>query len=174
MDDPTIDERAGTGAGTAAGAAAGPAVGADGVATVPQDRLDDLALELGALAAETDGVARVHARPGAVEIARQALGGLRAAVASVTGAAGAVVTGAAAAGVPASAGAADGTPGRPRPLVTLAVTDDETRVVLDLAVDDAASGPAVARAVAARLLGHLEAQQLPAPTIDVRIVGTSS
>lgn len=156
MDDPTIDDRAGTGAG--------PAVGADGVATVPQDRLDDLALELGALAAETDGVARVHARPGAVEIARQALGGLRAAVASVTGAA----------GVPASAGAADGTPGRPRPLVTLAVTDDETRVVLDLAVDDAASGPAVARAVAARLLGHLEAQQLPAPTIDVRIVGTSS
>lgn len=163
MDDPTIDDRAGTGAG--------PAVGADGVATVPQDRLDDLALELGALAAETDGVARVHARPGAVEIARQALGGLRAAVASVTGAAGAVVTGAAAAGVPASA---DGTSGRPRPLVTLAVTDDETRVVLDLAVDDAASGPAVARAVAARLLGHLEAQQLPAPTIDVRIVGTSS
>ncbi|WP_314104376.1 hypothetical protein, partial [uncultured Frigoribacterium sp.] len=70
MDDPTIDDRAGTGAG--------PAVGADGVATVPQDRLDDLALELGALAAETDGVARVHARPGAVEIARQALGGLRA------------------------------------------------------------------------------------------------
>ena len=169
MDDPTIDDRAGTGAG--------PAVGADGVATVPQDRLDDLALELGALAAETDGVARVHARPGAVEIARQALGGLRAAVASVTGAAGAVVTGAAAAGVPAAAGAAgaaDGTPGRPRPLVTLAVTDDETRVVLDLAVDDAASGPAVARAVAARLLGHLEAQRLPAPTIDVRIVGTSS
>jgi hypothetical protein len=163
MDDPTIDDRAGPGAG--------PAVGADGVATVPQDRLDDLALELGALAAETDGVARVHARPGAVEIARQALGGLRAAVASVTGA---VVTGVAAAGVPASAGAADGTPGRPRPLVTLAVTDDETRVVLDLAVDDAASGPAVARAVAARLLGHLEAQQLPAPTIDVRIVGTSS
>ena len=172
MDDLTIDD--GTAAGTGADAGA--------VSAVPQQRLDDLALELGALAAETEGVVRVHARPGAVEIARQALGGLKAAVASVTGRAGAGLgldvgdglsteAGASAAGAVGTAGAA---PGRAQPLVTLAVTDDETRVVLDLAVDEAASGPAVARAVAARLLGHLEAQQLPAPTIDVRIVGTES
>ena len=170
MDDLTIDDGTAEGTGADAGA----------VAAVPQHRLDDLALELGALAAETEGVVRVHARPGAVEIARQALGGLKAAVASVTGRAGAGLdvddglsteVGASAAGAVGTAGAA---PGRAQPLVTLAVTDDETRVVLDLAVDEAASGPAVARAVAARLLGHLEAQQLPAPTIDVRIVGTAS
>jgi hypothetical protein len=163
MDDRTIGD--GPGVDEAAGAGAG----ADVVVTVPQERLHELALELGALAAGTDGVARVQARPGAVEIARQALGGLAAAVASVTGRVGAGV------GVAAGEAAASGeAAGRPQPLVTLVVTDDETRVVLDLAVDEAASGPVVAREVAARLLGHLEAQQLPAPTIDVRIVGVSS
>ncbi|TWX35545.1 hypothetical protein ES689_13255 [Frigoribacterium sp. ACAM 257] len=165
-DDLTIDDGAGAGAGARAGADVA-------AATVPQGRLEDLALELGALAAETDGVARVHARPGAVEIARQALGGLRAAVGSVAGATGAAVTGAAVTGA-AAVGSADGAAGRSRLPVTLAVTDDETRVVLDLAVDETASGPAVARAVAARLLAYLDAQQLPAPTIDVRVVGTSS
>ena len=64
--------------------------------------------------------------------------------------------------------------GRSQPLVTLVVTDDETRVVLDLAVDEAASGPAVARDVAARLLVHLAEHQLPDPTVDVRIVGVAS
>lgn len=138
------------------------------VASPGQARLDDLALELGALAAETDGVARVQARPGAVEIARQALDGLAAAVASVT------------ARVGPGAGSADASDsatqpaGRSQPLVTLVVTDDETRVVLDLAVDEAASGPAVARDVAARLLVHLAEQQLPDPTVDVRIVGVAS
>ncbi|MBD8585768.1 hypothetical protein IFT90_14510 [Frigoribacterium sp. CFBP 8766] len=135
------------------------------VASPAQARLDDLALELGALAAETDGVARVQARPGAVEIARQALDGLAAAVASVT------------ARVGTGAGASESAPppaGRSQPLVTLVVTDDETRVVLDLAVDEAGSGPAVARDVAARLLVHLAEQQLPDPTVDVRIVGVAS
>ena len=142
------------------------------VASPGQARLDDLALELGALAAETDGVARVQARPGAVEIARQALDGLAAAVASVT----ARVGPGAGAGV-GGAGASESAPppaGRSQPLVTLVVTDDETRVVLDLAVDEAASGPAVARDVAARLLVHLAEHQLPDPTVDVRIVGVAS
>jgi hypothetical protein len=151
-------------------------VGEAPVASPGQARLDDLALELGALAAETDGVARVQARPGAVEIARQALDGLAAAVASVT----ARVGPGAGAGVGAGAGgagASESAPppaGRSQPLVTLVVTDDETRVVLDLAVDEAASGPAVARDVAARLLVHLAEQQLPDPTVDVRIVGVAS
>lgn len=142
------------------------------VASPAQARLDDLALELGALAAETDGVARVQARPGAVDIARQALDGLAAAVASVTARVG-PGAGAGAGGAGASESA---TPraGRSQPLVTLVVTDDETRVVLDLAVDEAASGPAVARDVAARLLAHLAEQQLPDPSVDVRIVGVAS
>ena len=75
------------------------------------------------------------------------------------------------------AGASESAPppaGRSQPLVTLVVTDDETRVVLDLAVDEAGSGPAVARDVAARLLVHLAEQQLPDPTVDVRIVGVAS
>ncbi len=135
------------------------------VASPAQARLDDLALELGALAAETDGVARVQARPGAVEIARQALDGLAAAVASVTARVGTGADASASATQPA---------GRSQPLVTLVVTDDETRVVLDLAVDEAASGPAVARDVAARLLVHLAEHQLPEPTVDVRIVGVAS
>jgi len=155
MDEATRDD-ATTDAGVVP--AGGPA--ADLATTLPQDQLDDLALELGVLVSETEGVVRVHARPGAIEIARQAVGGLRAAVASVTARAGV--------GVPVEA------VGRSQALVTLAVTDDETRVVLDVAVDEAASGPAVARAVAARLLEHLDARGLPAPTIDVRIVGTSS
>ncbi|WP_209559503.1 hypothetical protein [Frigoribacterium sp. PvP032] len=136
-----------------------------------QARLGDLALELGALAAGTQGVARVQARPGAVEVARQALDGLAGAVASVTARVGARSGAGADAGHDAAQPA-----GRPQPLVTLVVTDDETRVVLDLAVDEAASGPAVARDVAARLLVHLAEQdeQLPAPTVDVRIVGVAS
>ena len=136
-----------------------------------QARLGDLALELGALAAGTQGVARVQARPGAVEVARQALDGLAGAVASVTARVGAR----SGAGVDAGDAAAQPA-GRPQPLVTLVVTDAETRVVLDLAVDEAASGPAVARDVAARLLVHLAEQdeQLPAPTVDVRIVGVAS
>ena len=158
MDEATTDD-ATVGAGVVP--SGGPA--ADLATTLSQDQLDDLALELGVLVSETEGVARVHARPGAIEIARQAVGGLRAAVASVTARAGV--------GVPPSTGEAAG---RPQAVVTLAVTDDETRVVLDVAVDEAASGPAVARAVAARLLEHLDARGLPAPTIDVRIVGTSS
>ncbi|MBD8611457.1 hypothetical protein IFT77_13285 [Frigoribacterium sp. CFBP 13729] len=145
------------------------------VASPAQARLDDLALELGALAAETDGVARVQARPGAVEIARQALDGLAAAVASVTARVG-TGAGAGADGAERADASASATQpaGRSLPLVTLVVTDDETRVVLDLAVDEAASGPAVARDVAARLLVHLAEQQLPDPTVDVRIVGVAS
>jgi hypothetical protein len=146
------------------------------VASPAQARLDDLALELGALAAETDGVARVQARPGAVEIARQALDGLAAAVASVTARVGTGARAGVGAGA-GGAGASESAPppaGRSQPLVTLVVTDDETRVVLDLAVDEAGSGPAVARDVAARLLVHLAEQQLPDPTVDVRIVGVAS
>ena len=158
MDEATTDD-ATVGAGVVP--SGGPA--ADLATTLSQDQLDDLALELGVLVSETEGVVRVHARPGAIEIARQAVGGLRAAVASVTARAGV--------GGSVEAGEAGG---RSPALVTLAVTDDETRVVLDVAVDEAASGPAVARAVAARLLEHLDARGLPAPTIDVRIVGTSS
>ena len=142
------------------------------VASPAQARLDDLALELGGLAAETDGVARVQARPGAVEIARQALDGLAAAVASVTARVG-TGAGAGVGGADASASATQPA-GRSQPLVTLVVTDDETRVVLDLAVDEAGSGPAVARDVAARLLVHLAEHQLPDPTVDVRIVGVAS
>ena len=145
------------------------------VASPAQARLDDLALELGALAAETDGVARVQARPGAVEIARQALDGLAAAVASVTARVGPGVGAGADGAARADASASATQPaGRSQPLVTLVVTDDETRVVLDLAVDEAASGPAVARDVAARLLVHLAEHQLPDPTVDVRIVGVAS
>ena len=155
MDDPTID--------------GGPLEAGGGAGAVSEERqvgLDDLALELGALAAGTAGVDRVRARPGAVEIARQGLGGLAAAVASVTGRAGV-------ASEPASAG--ESAPARrSQPLVTLVATDDETRVVLDLAVEETASGPAVARAVAARLLEHLVARGLPDPTVDVRIVGVAS
>jgi hypothetical protein len=152
MDDATIDDDGG-------------AVEEAPVSSPGQAGPDDLALELGALAAGTQGVARVQARPGAVEVARQALDGLAAAVAGVTSRVGAE----------GGAGESSGQPvGRSQPVVTLVVTDDETRVVLDLAVDDAASGPTVARDVAARLLGHLETQGLPVPTVDVRIVGTSS
>lgn len=159
MHDPTIDDGsaeatgaadadASAGAVTAAGPTApdptapdtaGAAGGAGTVESASRDDLDRLALELGALAAETEGVARVQARPGVVEIARRALGGLRG-----------------------------------QPLVTLVVTDDETRVVLDLAVDETASGPHVARDVAGRLLEHLAALDLPDPSIDVRIVAVSS
>ena len=164
MDEATTDDSTvGAGALPSDGAAPPGGPAADLATTLSQDQLDDLALELGVLVSETEGVARVHARPGAIEIARQAVGGLTAVVASVTARAGV--------GVPASTGEAAG---RPQAVVTLAVTDDETRVVLDVTVHEAASGPAVARAVAARLLAHLEARALPAPTIDVRIVGTSS
>jgi hypothetical protein len=145
------------------------------VASPAQARLHDLALELGALAAETDGVARVQARPGAVDIARQALDGLAAAVASVTSRVGpGAGTGAGGDDRADVSAPATQPAGRSQPLVTLVVTDDETRVVLDLAVDEAASGPAVARDVAARLLGHLAERQLPDPTVDVRIVGVAS
>jgi hypothetical protein len=166
MDDATID---GGPLEAEGGAGAVPEAGAVAAGALSEARttgLDDLALELGALAAGTAGVDRVQARPGAVEIARQGLGGLAAAVASVTGRAGV---------------AADPTPtgesapaGRSQPLVTLVATDDETRVVLDLAVEETASGPVVARAVAARLLEHLVAHGLPDPTVDVRIVGVAS
>jgi len=134
----------------------------DGLPGDAAPETDVLAHELGALAAGTDGVTRVQARPGAVEIARQAIDGIASAVATVTGRWEAAVA------VPA------GPDGRPQPLVTLVVTDDETRVVLDLAVDETASAPAVARAVSARLLDHLAARGLPEPTIDVRVVGVSS
>ena len=145
------------------------------VASPAQARLHDLALELGALAAETDGVARVQARPGAVDIARQALDGLAAAVASVTSRVGpGAGTGAGGDDRADVSAPATQPAGRSQPLVTLVVTDDETRVVLDLAVDEAASGPAVARDVAARLLVHLAEHQLPDPTVDVRIVGVAS
>ena len=145
------------------------------VASPAQARLHDLALELGALAAETDGVARVQARPGAVDLARQALDGLAAAVASVTSRVGpGAGTGAGGDDRADVSAPATQPAGRSQPLVTLVVTDDETRVVLDLAVDEAASGPAVARDVAARLLGHLAERQLPDPTVDVRIVGVAS
>jgi hypothetical protein len=172
MDDATIDggpleAEGGAGAVPEAGA-----VAAGRVSEAPQTGLDDLALELGALAAGTAGVDRVQARPGAVEIARQGLGGLAAAVASVTGRAGAA-TGPTPAATPTPTG--ESAPaGRSHPLVTLVATDDETRVVLDLAVEETASGPDVARAVAARLLEHLVAHGLPDPTVDVRIVGVAS
>ena len=89
MDEATTDDSTvGAGALPSDGAAPPGGPAADLATTLSQDQLDDLALELGVLVSETEGVARVHARPGALEIARQAVGGLTAVVAGVTARAG--------------------------------------------------------------------------------------
>ncbi|WP_423920792.1 hypothetical protein ACPEEZ_14930 [Frigoribacterium sp. 2-23] len=62
-------------------------------------------------------------------------------------------------------------PGRPVPVVGIAVAELETRVTLDLAVTDGAAGPRVARDVAQQLLARLDLEALPPASVDVRIVG---
>jgi hypothetical protein len=128
-------------------------------------QLSRLATELGALAAETPGVVRVQARPGFGTVVRRAVDGLTSVVGGGDGA------GAAGADAGDSGSLATVT-GPSAPIVGIVVTKAETRVTLDLAVSDEASGPRVARDVAERLLGRLALEpDLVEPSLDLRIVG---
>jgi hypothetical protein len=128
-------------------------------------QLSRLATELGALAAGTPGVVRVQARPGFGTVVRRAVDGLTSVVGGGDGA------GAAGADAGDSGSLATVT-GPSAPIVGIVVTKAETRVTLDLAVSDEASGPRVARDVAERLLGRLAVEpDLVEPSLDLRIVG---
>lgn len=150
-----------------------------------------LAAELGEIAASVDGVVHVRARPGFGSVVRSALQGLSAVVggggvvgstvksdASIAGAT------SAAPGVPASeipeaeradpASAEAAAPGRPVPLVGIAVADLETRITLDIAVDESGSGPLVARAVAQALLDRVSGEPVPPASVDLRIVSVAT
>jgi hypothetical protein len=133
-------------------------------------QLSRLATELGALAAETPGVVRVQARPGFGTVVRRAVDGLTSVVGGGDGAGAA-----GAAGSEADAGDSGSlatVTGPSAPIVGIVVTKAETRVTLDLAVSDEASGPRVARDVAERLLGRLALEpDLVEPSLDLRIVG---
>jgi hypothetical protein len=133
-------------------------------------QLSRLATELGALAAETPGVVRVQARPGFGTVVRRAVDGLTSVVGGGDGAGAA-----GAAGSEADAGDSGSlatVTGPSAPIVGIVVTRAETRVTLDIAVSDEASGPLVARDVAERLLGRLALEaDLVEPSLDLRIVG---
>lgn len=147
-----------------------------------------LAAELGEIAASVDGVVHVRARPGFASVVRSALQGLSTVVGG-GGVVGSTVqsddSAAAAAGAsaasdvpdaeradPASAEAA--APGRPVPLVGIAVADLETRITLDIAVDESGSGPLVARAVAQALLDRVSGEPVPPASVDLRIVSVAT
>lgn len=147
-----------------------------------------LAAELGEIAASVDGVVHVRARPGFGSVVRSALQGLSTVVGG-GGVVGSTVqsddSAAAEAGAsaasdvpdaeradPASAEAA--APGRPVPLVGIAVADLETRITLDIAVDESGSGPLVARAVAQALLDRVSGEPVPPASVDLRIVSVAT
>jgi len=131
-------------------------------------QLSRLATELGALAAETPGVVRVQARPGFGTAMRRAVDGLTAVVGGGDGGD----------GDPAGDGGVGGAgsdwpaTGPSAPIVGIVASRAETRVTLDIAVSDEASGPRVARDVAESLLGRLALEpDLLEPSLDLRIVG---
>jgi hypothetical protein len=150
-----------------------------------------LAAELGEIAASVDGVVHVRARPGFGSVVRSALQGLSTVVGG-GGVVGSTVqsagTAAAEAGVSAAADVSDAeradpssaeaaaaaAPGRPVPLVGIAVADLETRITLDIAVDESGSGPLVARAVAQALLDRVSGEPVPAASVDLRIVSVAT
>jgi hypothetical protein len=70
--------------------------------------------------------------------------------------------------------AAAAAPGRPVPLVGIAVADLETRITLDIAVDESGSGPLVARAVAQALLDRVSGEPVPPASVDLRIVSVAT
>jgi hypothetical protein len=164
----------------------------DGVrSSVSPADLSLLAAELGEIAASVDGVVHVRARPGFGSVVRSALQGLS----TVVGGGGVVgstvqADGSAAAvpGAPsvpdvpdaeradpaAAEAAAAAAPGRPVPLVGIAVADLETRITLDIAVDESASGPLVARAVAQALLDRVSGEPVPPASVDLRIVSVAT
>ncbi|NRD26251.1 hypothetical protein [Frigoribacterium sp. VKM Ac-2836] len=144
-----------------------------------------LAAELGEIAAAVDGVVHVRARPGFGSVVRSALQGLSAVVGgggvvgstvqsddSVAAASGASDVPDAERADPASAEAAAS--GRPVPLVGIAVADLETRITLDIAVDETGSGPLVARAVAQALLDRVSGEPVPPASVDLRIVSVAT
>ncbi len=148
-----------------------------------------LAAELGEIAASVDGVVHVRARPGFGSVVRSALQGLSAVVGG-GGVVGSTVPGdGSPAGGAASApevpdveradpssaeAAAAAAPGRPVPLVGIAVADLETRITLDIAVDESGSGPLVARAVAQALLDRVSGEPVPPASVDLRIVSVAT
>ncbi|KQO48348.1 MULTISPECIES: hypothetical protein [unclassified Frigoribacterium] len=147
-----------------------------------------LAAELGEIAASVDGVVHVRARPGFGSVVRSALQGLSTvvggggvvgstvqsddSVAAEAGASAASDVPDAERADPASAEAA--APGRPVPLVGIAVADLETRITLDIAVDESGSGPLVARAVAQALLDRVSGEPVPPASVDLRIVSVAT
>ena len=60
------------------------------------------------------------------------------------------------------------------PLVGIAVADLETRITLDIAVDESGSGPLVARAVAQALLDRVSGEPVPPASVDLRIVSVAT
>ncbi|MBF4601822.1 hypothetical protein ITJ55_13485 [Frigoribacterium sp. VKM Ac-1396] len=175
----------------------------DPAAGISPADLSLLAAELGEIAASVDGVVHVRARPGFGSVVRSALQGLSAVVGGggVVGSAvrsdgaalqsdGSAVRsdGSAAGGAvpapevsdaeradPSSAeAAAAAAPGRPVPLVGIAVADLETRITLDIAVDESGSGPLVARAVAQALLDRVSGEPVPPASVDLRIVSVAT
>jgi len=131
-------------------------------------QLSRLATELGALAAETPGVVRVQARPGFGTAMRRAVDGLTAVVGGGDGGDG----DSAGDGGVGGAGSDSPATGPSAPIVGIVASRAETRVTLDIAVSDEASGPRVARDVAESLLGRLALEpDLLEPSLDLRIVG---
>ncbi|ROS49466.1 hypothetical protein [Frigoribacterium sp. PhB24] len=150
-----------------------------------------LAAELGEIAASVDGVVHVRARPGFGSVVRSALQGLSTVVGG-GGVVGSTVQSddsvAAASGAPPAPdvpdaeradpssveAAAAAAPGRPVPVVGIAVADLETRITLDIAVDESGSGPLVARAVAQALLDRVSGEPVPPASVDLRIVSVAT
>ena len=140
-----------------------------------------LAAELGEIAASVDGVVHVRARPGFGSVVRSALQGLSTVVGG-GGAFGALAPAAPAGSAPdaeladpsSAEAAAAASPGRPVPLVGIAVADLETRITLDIAVDESGSGPLVARAVAQALLDRVSGEPVPPASVDLRIVSVAT
>lgn len=151
--------------------------------------LSMLAAELGEIAASVDGVVHVRARPGFGSVVRSALQGLSAVVGGGGVVGSTVQSDGSAAGGAVSApevpdveradpssveAAAAAAPGRPVPLVGIAVADLETRITLDIAVDESGSGPLVARAVAQALLDRVSGEPVPPASVDLRIVSVAT
>ncbi|KQR65660.1 hypothetical protein [Frigoribacterium sp. Leaf172] len=131
-------------------------------------QLSRLATELGALAAETPGVVRVQARPGFGTAMRRAVDGLTAVVGGGDGGDGDSAGDGGVGGI----GSDSPATGPSAPIVGIVASRAETRVTLDIAVSDEASGPRVARDVAESLLGRLALEpDLLEPSLDLRIVG---
>ena len=131
-------------------------------------QLSRLATELGALAAETPGVVRVQARPGFGTAMRRAVDGLTAVVGGGDGGDGDPAGDGGVGGI----GSDSPATGPSAPIVGIVASRAETRVTLDIAVSDEASGPRVARDVAESLLGRLALEpDLLEPSLDLRIVG---